>query len=177
MIGLSNAVAALIAILTIQVFGRRTIYISGQFFMAVFLFLCGLCVLEGWNLPSFVFLCLFIVSFQLSQGSVAWLYIPEVLVDAASGFAAGAQFINLVLISFTFEYMIKSPLEVYGSIWYFGGLTVLGFIFCLFFVRETRGLTDLQKKTLYSPKGVEPEQMLAELETQRQKDKANEEQK
>ena len=69
--------------------------------------------------------------------------------------------------------MINSPLKIYGSIWFFCGLTFLGFIFCLFFVRETRGLTDLQKKTLYSPKGVEPEQMLAELETQLQKDKTN----
>ena len=85
---------------------------------------------------------------------MAWLYIPEVTVDAASGFAAGAQFINLTVIGFTFEFMINSELKVYGSIWYFAALTFIGFLFCIFFVRETRGLTDLEKKTLYSPKGV-----------------------
>lgn len=111
--------------------------------MALWLFLCGLSVYYQWNLTSFIMLNLFISAFQLSQGSVAWLYIPEVTVDAASGFAAGAQFINLTLISFTFEFMINSSLDVYGSIWYFGGLTLLGFFFMLFFVRETRGLTDL----------------------------------
>ena len=46
-IAASNAIPALIAILTIQLFGRRTIYITGQFFMSIFMFLCGLCVLEG----------------------------------------------------------------------------------------------------------------------------------
>ena len=154
-IGLSNAIPAMAAILTIQVLGRRTIYITGQFFMSVFLVLCGVSALEGWNLMTFISLCLLITCYHLSQGSVAWLYIPEVTVDAASGFSTGAQFINLVLISFTFEYMINSPMKIHGSIWYFGGLTFLGFIFCLFFVRETRGLNDLEKKTLYSPKSVD----------------------
>ena len=100
---------------------------------------------------------------------MAWLYIPEVTVDAASGFSAGAQFINAVLITFTFEFMINSPLKLYGSIWFFCGLTFFGFIFCLFFVRETRGLSDLQKKTLYSPKTVEPDQLIMELQEQQKK--------
>jgi len=93
--------------------------------------------------------------YQLSTGSVAWIYIPEVCVDAATGLAAAAQFINLTIISLTFEFMINSPLKVYGSIWYFAGITTVGFFFCLFVVRETRGLSDLEKKTLYSPKRVE----------------------
>ena len=100
---------------------------------------------------------------------MAWLYIPEVTVDAASGFAAGAQFINAVLLTFTFEFMINSPLKLYGSIWIFCALTFFGFIFCLFFVRETRGLTDLQKKTLYSPKTVEPDQFIMELQEKQKK--------
>lgn len=135
--------------------------------MALCLFLCGLCVYNSWNLASFVMLNLFIVCYHLSQGSVAWLYIPEVTVDAASGFAAGSQFLNLTLISFTFEFMINSALDVYGSIWYFAGLTLLGFIFCLCFVRETKGLTDLEKKTLYSPKSVLNDPKIVELATSR----------
>ena len=99
----------------------------------------------------------------MSQGSIAWLYIPEVTVDAASGFASGAKYINLTMISFTFEFMINSPLQVYGSIWYFSGLTLLGFLFCLIFLRETRGLNDLEKKTLYSPKGEDTWGILLEM--------------
>lgn len=97
---------------------------------------------------------LFIASYHLSQGSVAWLYVPEVTVDAASGFAASAQFINLTLLSLTFEFMINSFLKVYGTIWYFSGFSFLGFLFCLCWIRETRGLTDIQKKALYSPKDI-----------------------
>ena len=120
--------------------------------MAFFMTLCGVCVLYGYNMASFVTLCLFVASFQLSQGSVAWLYIPEVCVDAASGFAAGAQFLNLIVISFTFEFMINSPLKVYGSLWIFAAFSAIGVIYVIFFVKETKGLTDLEKKTLYTPK-------------------------
>ena len=141
-IGAANAVSALIALATIAYFGRRTIYISGQFFMCAFLFFCGYSVLEEWNLSSFIFINLFIAAFQLSQGSVAWLYIPEVCVDAASGLAIAGQFINLTIISFTFDFMINSSLKVQGTIWYFAGLCLLGFFFCLIVVKETRGLTD-----------------------------------
>ena len=64
------------------------------------------------------------------------------------------------MISFTFEFMINSSLKVYGSIWYFCGFTLIGFIYCIFNVRETRGLTDLEKKMLYSPKGVTDEEIM-----------------
>ena len=65
-IGLSNLLPTLLALFTIQWLGRRTIYIHGQFFMSVFLFICGLCVLNGWNLASFVALCLFVATHNLS---------------------------------------------------------------------------------------------------------------
>ena len=78
----------------------------------------------------------------------------EVTVDAASGFCVSAKFINLMVISFTFEFMINSPLQVTGTIWYYAAWTLAGCIFCIIFVRETRGLTDLEKKTCYSPKSA-----------------------
>ena len=58
--------------------------------MAVWLFLCGLSVLEQWNMTAFISINLFITSFQLSQGSTAWLYVPEVCVDSGTGLAVAA---------------------------------------------------------------------------------------
>ena len=59
-----------------------------------------------------------------------------------------------MLVAFTFEFMINSSLNVHGTLMYYGGTTFLGFLFCLCCVRETRGLTDLEKKTLYTPKDL-----------------------
>ena len=108
---------------------------------------------------------LFIFAFHWSTGSCAWLYVPEITVDSASGFGVGAQFTTLIVISLTFEFMMDSALQVYGSIWIFAGSSFVGFLFCLFFIRETRGLTDIEKKMLYSPKGV-TDDSLTELQDQ-----------
>ena len=89
-----------------------------------------------------------------TTGAIAWVYIPEVCVDAANGFAGAGMFLTTTLISLTFEFMINSILQVYGSIWYFSGLSFIGFIFVFSMVRETRGLTDLQKKSVYTPKRI-----------------------
>jgi len=58
-----NLISATSAILFVSLVGRRTIFIAGQFFMGVFLFLCGLSVLYEWNLEAFIFINLFITSF------------------------------------------------------------------------------------------------------------------
>ena len=63
LIGLSNAIPAILAILTIQVFGRRTIFITGQFFMAIWLFFFGYFMYEAENLVSLITLCLFLATF------------------------------------------------------------------------------------------------------------------
>jgi hypothetical protein len=60
----------------------------------------------------------------------------------------------------TFDVMINSPLGVHGSFWYFSGLNFIGFLFFVCFVKESRGLTDIEKKTLYSPINVEVEELL-----------------
>ena len=62
-ISLSNAIPALICIITINWFGRRPLYIGGQFFMALFCFMCGFCLLNSYNMAAFVSLCLFITSY------------------------------------------------------------------------------------------------------------------
>jgi hypothetical protein len=54
--------------------------------MAIFLFLIGYFKLTQNYISLFVAINLFIAAFQLSTGSVAWLYVSETTVDQASGF-------------------------------------------------------------------------------------------
>ena len=97
--------------------------------MAISLLFCGISLLNQWNMSSFIMINSLLACYHMSQGAVAWLYIPEVCVDAATGFAAAGQFVNLSVISLTFEFMINSSLEVYGTMWYFAGWSVLGLFF------------------------------------------------
>ena len=87
----------------------------------------------------------------MTHGAVAFLYISEVCVDVAAGLVLGVMFLSLTFSMLTFELKIESSLDIHGTIWFYAAITFIGFIFCLFFVRETRGLSDLEKKTLYSP--------------------------
>ena len=62
--------------------------------------------------------------------------------------------LSATILSFTFEYMINSELKVYGTLWLFAVITFIGFIFCVVYVRETLGLSDFEKKSIYSPKTI-----------------------
>lgn len=151
-IGFANALGASIPILYANKIGRRPVFIYGSLAVTISLFFCGLAILKSWNLTSFIMIIVFIFFFHFSYGDFLLLYIPEVCLDSASGFAMASNFINCMIVALTFEYMINSPLKVYGTIWYFSAFTFISFIFCVFIVRETLGLSDLEKKTVYSPK-------------------------
>ena len=114
----------------------------------------GVCKVVEYYTAMFVFILIFIVAFHLSHGSISWLYIAEVTVDQASGVVISGQFINLLWLTLTMEYMIKSGLEVQGTFWLFAVFMIIGTIFVSVFVKETRGLTDLQKKGVYFFKSI-----------------------
>ena len=100
---------------------------------------------------AFISICLLILTYQVSQGSVAWLYIPEVSNDQATGFCMTGEFIAKLQLSMSFEYILRSSLDVHGTFWFFSAVSLLGFFFMIFFVKESQGLTDIEKKALYTP--------------------------
>lgn len=55
----------------------------------------------------------------------------------------------MLQLSMTFEYQLQSDMGIQGNLWLFGSASLLGFFFMLIFVKESRGLTDLEKKQLY----------------------------
>ena len=75
---------------------------------------------------------------------------PEVTPDESSGLCITVQFIFMLILFMTFEPM-KNLMEVSGIFFFFSACSTLGFFFMVFFIKETRGLTDLQKKALFSP--------------------------
>ncbi len=79
------------------------------------------------------------------------MYTSEVTVDTGLGFGTfGIKFTGLI-ISLTTEYIMDSPLQPHGAFWLFAGITWAGAVFMGLFMKETRGLTDKQKKELYRP--------------------------
>lgn len=75
---------------------------------------------------------------------MCWIYPAEVCVDTGMGLVNGGTFLSLMLMGFTVQYLMDSPLGVHGTFWFYASLNVLCVVFIYFFVRETRGKTALQ---------------------------------
>lgn len=106
------------------------------------------------SIPLIIALCVFITSFQFSQGPIAWMYAAEVAVDTALGLCVLALFLSLLEKAITMEFMVHSAMGPEGMFFLLGGITLLGAVFVAVFVKETKGLTDKQKKTLFTPKDL-----------------------
>ena len=100
----------------------------------------------------------FIMSFQLSQGPIAWMYAGEVASDTGLGLAILALYASLLEKAITMEFMVHS--EAFGPsgmFFFLGFVTLAGSVFIAVFVKETRGLDDRAKKLLYTPAEFLPE--------------------
>ena len=90
----------------VQAFGRKTLLVFGQVGFAVILFVAGLCLYLEQNMIAYISICLFVMAFNLTQGSVAWLYVPEVTQDEQSGLCVTMQFFFMLQLTMTFEYVL-----------------------------------------------------------------------
>ena len=79
-----------------------------------------------------------------------WLYTSEITVDSANALSVALMFSWAVVLASTFEYMIFGPLGPHGTFFIFSGICFIGFLWIWLFLKETRGLNSLQKKTLYT---------------------------
>ena len=93
--------------------------------------------------------------YEATTATVTWLYIPEVTVDKASGFGMTSQFVFMLQLAMTFEYQLRSPMGIHGSLWLYGAVSIIGFFFMLFVVKDSSNLTDKEKKQLYWPKNTQ----------------------
>jgi len=115
--------------------------------------LCVVAVFQIYDMsiPLIIALCVFITSFQFSQGPIAWMYAAEVAVDTALGLCVLALFLSLLEKAITMEFMVHSAMGPQGMFFLLGGITLLGAAFVAIYIKETKGLSDKEKKSLYTP--------------------------
>jgi SP family sugar:H+ symporter-like MFS transporter len=153
-----NIVTTLIAIATVDRFGRRPLLMIGSVGMAVSLGVMSLIfgiaktttdangvvspVLEGAQGPiALVAANIFVVAFGMSWGPVVWVLLgesfPNRIRAAALSVAAGAQWVANWLITVSFPKMKDISLAMsYG---FYAVCAVLSLIFVIRWVKETKG--------------------------------------
>jgi len=123
-------------------FGRKTLLVAGHISMGISLAAVGYFQLQDMTSPLIIGLCIFITSFQFTAGPIAWMYAAEVAVDTALGFCVLGLFISLLEKAITIEFIVHSFLGPHGMFFILSGITLLGAVFIVLFVKETAGLTD-----------------------------------
>lgn len=150
----SDFVGGCIGYFLLKMLGRKTVMIGGQIGMVVFQFVAGLAYMLGYGFTTYLCAVGFVITFAATQGPVAWLYIAEVTVDQAMGVVMLALYASSLQQVLQMEFLMDSPATggPSGIFWLFSFENFVHLVFVIFVVKETKGLTDQQKKALYLPK-------------------------
>lgn len=94
----------------------------------------------------------FIGIYQNTSGPIAWLYATETTIDTALGICLFTLWGTTFLVSLLGPILMSSDaLGISNVFFLFAALSFCGTIYGYFFIKETKGLTDKEKKRLYYP--------------------------
>ncbi len=142
--GVVNILFTVVAILTVDRFGRKPLLIIGSAGMAVGMFAIGMMSWLGViGIGTLVFIIIYTASFMMSWGPVCWVLISEIFPNTirakAVAIAVAAQWIANFLVSSTFPWLVG--LNEANTYWLYGAMSVLSAIFVWKMVPETKGIT------------------------------------
>lgn len=95
-------------------------------------------------------MALFMWFYGATSGPLAWAYAAETVVDKGLGICLMSLYIWVIILSLICP-VIMDP-EVMGPtnvFYFFSALMLLAIPYILYFMKETKGLTDKEKKNLY----------------------------
>jgi SP family xylose:H+ symportor-like MFS transporter len=156
-VGVINLSFTVLAIMTVDKFGRKPLLITGALVMAVSMLGLGTSFSQG--LPGglkLVFMLTYTAGFAMSWGPVCWVMLAEIFPNSVRSsvmsIAVAAQWVSNFLISWTFPIMDKNDTLVgmfnHGfSYWVYGTLAILAALFVWKRLPETKGKTleDMEK--------------------------------
>ena len=158
-VGAINLSFTVIAIITVDRFGRKPLQIIGALGMAFFMFALGFSFFfQKMGTVSLIFMLGYVASFAMSWGPVTWVLLSEIFPNRIRGramaIAVAAQWISNYLISWTFPIMDKSSFLTqhfnHGfSYWIYGVMGILAAIFVWKLVPETKGKTLEEMESLW----------------------------
>ncbi|NJO88953.1 MAG: sugar porter family MFS transporter, partial [Chloroflexia bacterium] len=142
--GLVNVIFTVVAIATVDRWGRKPLLMTGSIGMAIGMFAIGtLAFMEVIGISTLVFIIIYTASFMMSWGPICWVLISEIFPNKIRGravaVAVAAQWAANYFISSTYPAMMEfsSGLTYY----FYGAMSILSFVFVWRMVPETKGMT------------------------------------
>jgi len=149
-VGIVNGVFTVVAIVTVDKFGRKPLMIIGSIGMAVSMIGLGFAFYSGnAGLVALIFMLTYTAAFAMSWGPVCWVLLSEIFPNSIRGalsIAVAAQWIANWVVSLTFPIMndnewLKNKFHYGFSYWIYGIMGILSAIFIWKLVPETKGKT------------------------------------
>jgi SP family xylose:H+ symportor-like MFS transporter len=142
--GFINIIFTLVAIFTVDKFGRKPLLIIGSIGMAIGMFAIGLLAhLQIIGMSTLVFIVIYSASFMMSWGPICWVLISEIFPNTIRGkaiaIAVAAQWISNFIVSATFPSL--EAFSITFTYVLYGVMSVLSALFVWKMVPETKGKT------------------------------------
>ncbi|MBC7369867.1 MAG: sugar porter family MFS transporter [Undibacterium sp.] len=148
MTGLVNLVFTFVALFTVDRLGRKPLMLFGAAALSVIYVAIGLAYYTksgGGHVSNALFLGLVLAaigSYAMSLAPVTWVIISEIFPNRIRGtamsVAVSCLWIACFLLTYTFP-IFNALLGPAGTFWIYAGICVLGFVFILFRLPETKG--------------------------------------
>jgi SP family facilitated glucose transporter-like MFS transporter 8 len=154
-IGVINMLASLMSTRIVKYFGRKTLVVWGHAGIAIVHCAIGVFNNMGENLGVLLLLLAFLIIYQNTSGPVAWLYAAETNIDSALGFCLLVLWGSVFILSIVCPILMTTPdqggIGPSNMFFLLAILSVFGSLYSKFVLIETRGLTDKEKKLLFTP--------------------------
>jgi SP family xylose:H+ symportor-like MFS transporter len=160
-VGAVNLTFTVLAIFTVDHFGRKPLQIIGALGMAISMFALGFSFyFRSIGLGSLIFMLTYTASFAVSWGPVTWVLLSEIFpnrIRGAMSIAVAAQWVANLIISWTFPIMNDNSwltdLFNHGfAYWMYGIMGMLAAFFVWKWVPETKGKTLEEMENIWSKK-------------------------
>ena len=149
-VGVVNLAFTVVAILTVDKFGRKPLMIIGSIGMAISMIALGFTFyFQNIGIMALVFMLIYTAAFAMSWGPVCWVLLAEIFPNSIRGalsIAVAAQWIANWIVSLTFPMMndnvwLTENFHNGFAYWIYGIMGILSALFMWKFVPETKGRT------------------------------------
>jgi MFS transporter, SP family, xylose:H+ symportor len=149
-VGVVNLLFTVVAIVTVDKFGRKPLMIIGSIGMAVSMFALGFAFyFNQAGIAALIFMLVYTAAFAMSWGPVCWVLLAEIFPNSIRGalsIAVAAQWIANWMVSLTFPIMndnewLTAKFNHGFSYWIYGVMGLLSALFIWKLVPETKGKT------------------------------------
>lgn len=142
--GLVNVIFTVVAIMTVDKWGRKPLLITGSIGMAIgMIAISALAFFDVIGIATLVFIIIYTASFMMSWGPICWVLISEIypnkIRSQAIAIAVAAQWAANFFISSTYPPMMEFSSG--GTYLFYGIMSIISAIFVWKMVPETKGKT------------------------------------